>query len=45
MIENEISNRIIGIAIEVHGGRDPGLPESAYKECLNYKLAINNVGI
>ncbi|GAB4324943.1 MAG: hypothetical protein Kow00127_17620 [Bacteroidales bacterium] len=45
MIENEISNRFIGIAIEVRRAWDPGLPESAYKECLNYKFAINNVGI
>ena len=38
MTENEISNKVIGIAIEVHQSLDPGLLESAYKECLNYKL-------
>ena len=38
MDENEISNRIIGLAIEIHKSLGPGLLESAYKECLNYKL-------
>ena len=34
MTENEISNIIIGKAIEVHRQLGPGLLESAYKECL-----------
>ena len=38
MNENEISNKIIGLAIEVHQSLGPGLLESAYKECLYYKL-------
>ena len=38
MNENELSNKIIGAAIEVHTGLGPGLLESAYKECLYYKL-------
>jgi len=38
MTENEISNKIIGLAIEVHQSLGPGLLESAYKECLFYKL-------
>src|SRR5687768_4692565 len=38
MTENEISNKIIGLAIEVHTTLGPGLLESAYKECLYYKL-------
>lgn len=36
--ENEISNKIIGLAIEVHTALGPGLLESAYKECLYYKI-------
>ncbi len=38
MIENEISNKIIGCAIEVHKQLGPGLLESAYQECLFYEL-------
>lgn len=38
MTENEISNKIIGLAIEVHNALGPGLLESAYKECLYYRL-------
>ena len=38
MIENEISKKIIGCAIEVHKELGPGLLESAYQECLYYEL-------
>ena len=38
MTENELSNKIIGLAIEVHSILGPGLLESAYKECLCYKI-------
>ena len=38
MVENEISNKIIGCAIEVHKLLGPGLLESAYEECLCYEL-------
>ena len=43
MTENEVSNEIIGFAIDVHKALGPGLLESAYKECLYYK--INQSGI
>lgn len=36
--ENELSNKIIGAALEVHAKLGPGLLENAYKECLYYKL-------
>ena len=38
MTENEISTKIIGLAIEVHRILGPGLLENAYKECLYYKI-------
>ncbi|HLN73984.1 MAG: GxxExxY protein [Methylococcaceae bacterium] len=38
MIENDLANKVIGIAIEVHRHLGSGLLESAYKECLYYKL-------
>ena len=40
---NELSGKVIGLAIEVHNALGPGLLESAYKECLNYK--IGNSGL
>lgn len=36
--ENEISNKIIGCALNVHKQLGPGLLESAYRECLYYEL-------
>ncbi len=38
MHENEISEKIIGCAIEVHKALGPGLLESAYEECLFYEI-------
>jgi len=38
MIENDLSKKIIGCAIEVHRQLGPGLLESAYQECLYYEL-------
>jgi GxxExxY protein len=43
MNENEISNKIIGLAIGVHQALGPGLLESAYKECLFYKLQKSGI--
>jgi GxxExxY protein len=45
MNENEISNKIIGFAIEVHKSLGPGLLESAYKECLYYKLQKAGINV
>jgi GxxExxY protein len=38
MHENEISEKIIGCAIEVHKILGPGLLENAYEECLFFEL-------
>lgn len=38
MTENELSNKIIGLSIGIHQSLGPGLLESAYKECLYYRL-------
>ena len=38
MTENELSNKIIGLAIKVHTALGPGLLESAYNECLCFKI-------
>ena len=38
MTENEISFKIIGVAMDVHSALGPGLLESAYKACLHYNL-------
>jgi GxxExxY protein len=40
---NQITEKIIGCAIEVHKNLGPGLLESAYEECLYYEL--NNLGL
>ncbi len=43
MTENEISNKVIGLGIEVHSALGPGLLESAYKECLLYKISAAGI--
>ena len=36
--ENQLTEKIIGCAIEVHKALGPGLLESAYEECFCYEL-------
>jgi GxxExxY protein len=38
-----LTERIIGLAIEVHRALGPGLLESAYEECLCYELANGGI--
>jgi GxxExxY protein len=42
---SELSNRVIGCAIEVHRILGPGLLESAYEQCLAHELRINGIDI
>ena len=45
MTVNQISEKIIGKAIEVHRILGPGLLESAYQECLAYELRNDGLHI
>jgi GxxExxY protein len=38
-----LTQRIIGLAIEVHRALGPGLLESAYEECLCFELKDNGI--
>ena len=43
MIFDELSNKIIESAIEVHKYLGPGLLESAYEQCLAYELTQRKI--
>lgn len=45
MDENGISNKVIGCAIDVHKKLGPGLLESAYQECLFYKMTKSGLWV
>lgn len=45
MTENELSFKIIGVAIEVHRHLGPELLESAYEQCLCHELKQNDLRI
>ena len=40
---DKLSNRIIGLALEVHRNLGPGLLESAYQQCLAYEFNKNSI--
>lgn len=40
---NSLTERVIGLAIDVHRAIGPGLLESAYEECLCYELSQNGL--
>jgi len=42
---NQITEKIIGSAIEVHKQLGPGLLESAYEECLFYELINSGLNV
>jgi GxxExxY protein len=43
LYEEELTNQIIGAAIEVHRELGPGLLESAYEECLSHELSLRTI--
>jgi GxxExxY protein len=45
MNENELANRVIGYAIEVHKSLGPGLLENIYKESLIYLIKKNGLTV
>jgi GxxExxY protein len=40
---DELSNKIIGCAIELHKQLGPGLLESSYERCLSYELLCTGI--
>ncbi|HMO13432.1 MAG TPA: GxxExxY protein [Pirellulaceae bacterium] len=42
---DQLSNRVIGCAIEVHRYLGPGLLESTYEQCLAHELTRNSINI
>jgi GxxExxY protein len=45
MDENEVSNRVIGAAIEAHRHLGPGLLESVYRDCLGHELRVQGLAV
>ena len=45
LIEDQLTEAIIGAAIEVHRILGPGLLESAYEECLCYELQLRGSSV
>ena len=43
MTERELTEKVIGCAIEVHRILGPGLLESTYQQCLAHELMLNAV--
>jgi GxxExxY protein len=43
LIEESLTEQIIGAAIEVHKRVGPGLPESAYPACLCHELRLRGI--
>jgi len=43
LLEKELTDKIIGAAIEVHRILGPGLLESAYQVCMEHESALRNI--
>ena len=44
LIEEQLTEQLIGAFIEVHSQPGAGLLESAYQECLCHELTLRNIG-
>ncbi len=42
-MENDLTEKIIGAALEVHSHLGPGLLESTYEACLAHELKLRNI--
>ncbi len=40
---SDLSNKVIGAAIEVHRNLGPGLLEKTYQQCLAHELSLSNI--
>jgi len=40
---DQLSNRVIGCALEVHRTLGPGLLESTYEQCLGHELSLSDI--
>ncbi len=45
MDENELAQKVIGLALKVHKTLGPGLLEKVYQECLFYELKKANIEV
>ncbi len=43
LVYEELTKKIIGLAIDVHKELGPGLLENSYKQCLAYELSKENI--
>jgi GxxExxY protein len=43
LLEKELTDKIIGAAIEVHRALGPGLLESAYQVCMEHESQLRNI--
>jgi GxxExxY protein len=43
LLHEQITERVLGAAIEVHGTLGPGLLESAYEECLAHEFRLRKI--
>ncbi len=43
MMDNELTKKVIGCAIEVHKTLGPGLLESTYEQCLARELSLSGI--